>query len=60
MDRSNQIANAVLWASAIVASAVVGAPAVLSVVLLPALAAISLLVAVIGTGRGDARPLAPR
>jgi hypothetical protein len=44
MNLNNRIAHAVLWAAAIIASAVTGAPAVLSVILLPALAAISLLV----------------
>ena len=43
MNRNYFIANAVLWAAAIVASAVVGAPSVLSTILLPALAVCSLL-----------------
>jgi hypothetical protein len=38
------LANGVLWAAAIIASAVVGAPTFLSAVLLPALAAASMLV----------------
>ena len=38
------IANAILWASAIVASAIVGAPTVLSIILLPTLATCSLIV----------------
>ena len=44
MNRKYLIANGILWAAAIIASAIVGAPTVLSVVLLPALAIISLLV----------------
>jgi hypothetical protein len=39
------IANGVLWAAAIISAAIVGAPTVLSAVLLPALAAMSLLLA---------------
>ena len=48
MGRKYLIANAVLWAAAIIASALVGAPTVLTLVVLPALAAVSLLLA----GRG--------
>jgi len=44
MNRKHYIANAMLWAAAIVATAVVGAPEVLSVALLPTLAACALLV----------------
>jgi hypothetical protein len=43
MDRKYIITNALLWATAIIASVVVGAPAVLSGVLLPVLATGSLL-----------------
>jgi hypothetical protein len=43
MNRKHLVANAILWASAIVASAIVGAPAILSVVLLPTLAACALI-----------------
>jgi hypothetical protein len=43
MSRNYFFANAILWAAAIVAAAVVGAPALLSTILLPALAAGSLL-----------------
>jgi hypothetical protein len=43
MNRKHLIVNAILWAAAILASAIVGAPTVLSVVLLPALAIVSLL-----------------
>lgn len=45
MNRKYIIANAGLWAAAIIASAVVGAPTVLSIVLLPALGIVSLLLA---------------
>ena len=38
MSRSYTIANAILWASAIIASAVLGAPSSVSLLLLPALA----------------------
>jgi hypothetical protein len=48
MGRQYLIANAVPWAAAIIASALVGAPTVLSLVVLPTLAAVSLLLA----GRG--------
>ena len=37
-------ANAILWAAAIVAAAILGAPAALTFVLLPSLAVVSLLV----------------
>ena len=44
MNQKYFVANAVLWASAIVASAIVGAPTVLSIILLPSLATCSLIV----------------
>lgn len=44
MDRKHFISNAVLWATAIIASAIVGAPPFFSTILLPALAASALLV----------------
>ncbi len=44
MNRKHLIVNGILWAAAIFASAIVGAPTVLSVVLLPALAIVSLVV----------------
>jgi hypothetical protein len=44
MNRNNLIANGVLWAAAIIASTAIGAPVVLSVIFLPALAAVSLLI----------------
>jgi hypothetical protein len=43
MNNRLLLANAVLWAAAIIASSIVGAPTFLSLVLLPSLAAISLL-----------------
>ncbi len=43
MKYPSLIANAILWAAAIATSAIVGAPAFLSTVLLPLLATISLL-----------------
>lgn len=43
MNRNHLIANAILWAAAILASALVGAPSALSVLLLPTLAVSSLL-----------------
>jgi hypothetical protein len=45
LGRGYLIANAVLWAAAIIASAILGAPRLLTFILLPALAAISLLLA---------------
>jgi hypothetical protein len=44
MQRKHFVANGILWAAAIVASAIVGAPPFLSGVLLPALAACALLI----------------
>ena len=44
MNRKHLIVNGILWAAAIIASAIVGAPTVLSVALLPALAIVSLVV----------------
>ena len=43
MNRKHFVANAILWASAIVASAIVGAPAYFTTILLPALATTALL-----------------
>jgi len=45
VNHKETVANLILWAGAIVASAWVGAPAVLSLIVLPALATGSLLVA---------------
>jgi hypothetical protein len=44
MSRSRCLANAILWAAAILAAAVAGAPAFFTTILLPVLAAGSLLV----------------
>lgn len=44
MSRNNLLIHALLWAVAIVASAIVSAPAFLSIVLLPVLAATALLI----------------
>ncbi len=52
MNRKYIIANSVLWAAAIIAAAAVGAPAVLSIVLLPALASVSLLLTQGKTAKG--------
>jgi hypothetical protein len=46
MHKTYILANSVAWAAAIVASALLGAPSTLTLVLLPSLAAISLLAAV--------------
>lgn len=43
MHRKHSIINALLWASAILASAILGAPKGLTVVLLPALAYCALM-----------------
>lgn len=43
MNRKHFISNVILWAAAIIASAIVGAPTVFSLILLPMLAACSLL-----------------
>ena len=48
------IANAVLWAAAIGAAAIVGAPAALTLVLLPSLAVVSLQVLHRGRRHGAA------
>jgi hypothetical protein len=44
MNRTPLIANAVLWAAAIITAAAVGAPDILTLILLPTLASASLLV----------------
>jgi len=56
MNRKHLIVNGILWAAAIIASAIVGAPTVLSVVLLPALAIVSLVVtaSTLGSTKRDA------
>jgi len=53
MNRKHLIINGILWAAAIIASAIVGAPTALSVVLLPALAIVSLVVT--GSKRGSTK-----
>ena len=45
MNRKHLLPNAILWAAAILAAALVGAPLVLTLALLPTLAAASLLLA---------------
>ena len=45
MNHKYLITNAILWTSAIVASAIVGAPTALTVIILPVLATCSLVVA---------------
>jgi hypothetical protein len=42
MNRQRHLANPILWAVAIIASALLGAPTVLCVILLPSLAMLSL------------------
>jgi len=43
MNQNSYIANAVLWAAAIIVAAVTGAPAFFTIALLPALAGCALL-----------------
>jgi hypothetical protein len=52
--KSFAFANAILWAAAIVAAAILGAPAMLVLVLLPSLAAVSVLVLRRGRRHGTA------
>lgn len=42
MNRQRHLANPILWAVAIIASALLGVPAVLCLILLPSLAVLSL------------------
>ncbi len=60
MGRNYLIANAALWAAAVIAAAVVGAPTFLTFVLLPSLGFVSLLLGwrAPGKGAGDAGPSA--
>jgi hypothetical protein len=44
MNRKYYIANAILWASAIIASAILEAPTALTLILLPSLATFALVV----------------
>jgi DNA-binding CsgD family transcriptional regulator len=53
-DWKKPIANGILWASAIIAAAILGAPVMLSVMLLPLLAAVSIIVSEYGRGTTDA------
>jgi hypothetical protein len=56
MSRTYLIANAVLWAAAIVAAAMLGSATVLWLIVLPALAVISLLLAWRKPGSGGGGP----
>lgn len=51
MNRKYIITNSILWAAAIIAAAVLGAPTTLTLLLLPSLAVISVLAAVPGSRR---------
>jgi hypothetical protein len=53
MSKQLQIANAVLWAAAIIASALLQAPNTLTMMVLPGLAAVSLLFAATRTARAS-------
>ena len=53
-DWKKPIANGILWASAIIAAAIVGAPLILCVLLLPVLAAASFIVSEFGRRSADA------
>lgn len=44
MSRKHYIGNAILWAAAIIASALLGAPPVFTTILLPSLATCALLI----------------
>lgn len=59
MTRKSVLTGAMLWASAILASATIGAPDRLSLIVLPSLAAIALLFAGQGTRAHDSRSRAP-
>lgn len=52
MNRNTVLANSILWATAVVASAIAGAPDSLTLVMLPALAFASLLLARYKSGSG--------
>jgi ABC-type uncharacterized transport system involved in gliding motility auxiliary subunit len=52
VGRNYLIANAVLWAAAVVAAAIVGAPTVLTFVLLPSLGFVSVLLTWRAPGKG--------
>lgn len=56
MNRKYIVANSLIWAAAIIASAELGAPTMLTLILLPSLAAMSWLAALpvaAKRGRGD-------
>lgn len=55
MNRKHYIGNAILWAAAIVASAIAGVPPMLSALLLPGLAATALLITWPKSGNVDCR-----
>ena len=55
MHRKLVLANCILWAAAILASAILGAPSTLTLMLLPALAAASWLVSVRQAPAGTCR-----
>ena len=55
MNRSATLATSLLWAAAIIASAIVGAPYTLTFVVLPALASAYLLVAARGAPKQQCR-----
>jgi hypothetical protein len=55
MNRTHLVTNAILWGAAIVASAIVGAPPVLSGILLPALAACALVATRRAPGAAECR-----
>ncbi len=59
MTRTAVIANSILWASAIIASAILGAPRFLTLVVLPTLAATSLIVSPRRTRAPECQPSAP-
>lgn len=56
MLRKHFIPNAILWAAAIVASALVGAPPILSTVLLPSLAFSALIATRPNSRASECRP----
>jgi|GEM_PF-4071106 len=57
MNTETTLSNALLWATAIIGSAIVGAPQVLTLIILPSLAAFSFLHGVVRTPKRNCRPL---
>jgi hypothetical protein len=55
MNRNVTLATSVLWATAVIASAIVGAPSAMTFVVLPALASAYLLVATRNSPRPQCR-----